>query len=237
MAAAEAETLHRRLIEKLVAAGDLAEDWRNAFEAVPRHTFIPDVTWHYGTTNGEWGLIPRHRTDDSDAWLLAAYEDDSIITQVDDGEPSGPDGIGVLPTSSASMPTVVAVMLQALDIHDGQKVLEIGTGTGYNAALLAHRLGARNVTSVEIDPTVTDAARHALERAGYGETFLVTADGTQGFGPRAPYDRVLSTSLSCGSTIACSPSVPGMIRDVNTPVVLAPVARHRSSSCLACPSP
>ena len=52
MAVAEAETLHRRLIEKLAAGGDLAEDWRDAFEAVHRHTFIPDITWHHGTTNG-----------------------------------------------------------------------------------------------------------------------------------------------------------------------------------------
>ncbi|MGH3798633.1 MAG: hypothetical protein ACRDTD_00585 [Pseudonocardiaceae bacterium] len=61
MTAPDPETLHPRLVEKLVAAGTLAEDWRAAFEAVPRHAFIPDLTWHRGTANGRWGLIPRHR--------------------------------------------------------------------------------------------------------------------------------------------------------------------------------
>ncbi len=192
MAIPDAETLHRRLVEKLAAEGTVGEEWRAAFAAVQRHTFIPDLTWHHGRA----GLVPRYRAEDPDSWLSAAYADDAVITQVDDGEPGGPDGTGSLSTSSASMPTVVAVMLRALDVHDGQQVLEIGTGTGYNAALLAHRLGAHHVTSVEIDPAVADAARHALDRAGYGGITVVTADGAQGFPPRAPYDRVLSTA-SC----------------------------------------
>lgn len=191
----DAEILHRQLVEKLVAAGTVTEDWRAAFETVPRHTFIPDLIWHYS----EAGLVPRHRADDPDGWLSAAYRDDSVVTQVDDGKPCGPDGTGVLPTSSASMPTVVAVMLRALDVHDGQQVLEIGTGAGYNAALLGHRLGAHHVTSVEIDTAVADAARHALDRAGYGGITVVTADGAQGFPLHAPYDRVLSTA-SCERT-------------------------------------
>jgi protein-L-isoaspartate O-methyltransferase len=188
----EVEILHQQLIEKLAAAGTLGEDWRPAFEAVSRHAFMPDLTWYHSRT----GLVPRYRAEDPDGWLSAAYDDDSVVTQVADGEPCGPDGTGVLPTSSASMPTVVAVMLEALDVHDGQYALEIGTGTGYNAALLAHRLGPDHVTSVEIDPLVADAARHALAQTGYGGITVVTADGTQGFSPRAPYHRVLSTA-SC----------------------------------------
>ncbi len=192
MSTPEVEILHRQLIEKLATADTLGEDWRPAFEAVPRHAFMPDLTWYHTRA----GLVPRYRAEDPDGWLSAAYDDDSVVTQVDDGEPCGPDGTGVLPTSSASMPTVVAVMLEALDVHNGQYALEIGTGTGYNAALLAHRLGAGHVTSVEIDPLVADAARHALAQTGYGGITVVTADGTQGFSPRAPYHRVLSTA-SC----------------------------------------
>jgi protein-L-isoaspartate(D-aspartate) O-methyltransferase len=192
----DAEVLHRRMVEHLVGSGTLTEDWQAAFEATPRHPFIPDLTWRYGTANGKWGFISYHRADDPDGWLSAAYQDDSVITQVDDGEPSGPDGTGLLPTSSISMPTVVAAMLRALDIHDGQTVLEIGTGTGYNTALLAHRLGAHHVTSVEIDPTVAHAARYALNQVGYRGITVVTADGAQGFRAGAPYNRVLSTA-SC----------------------------------------
>ena len=63
-----------------------------------------------------------------------------------------------MPSSSASCPAMVAVMLAALEVREGHRVLEVGTGTGYNAALLAHRLGAERVTSVEID---SDLATHA----------------------------------------------------------------------------
>ncbi|MGH3766854.1 MAG: methyltransferase domain-containing protein [Pseudonocardiaceae bacterium] len=196
MNAPDAEVLHRRMVEALVAAGTLTDDWRPAFDAVPRHAFVPNITWRHGAANGKWGFIPRHRVEDPDGWLSAAYQDDSVITQVDDGDPAGPDGTGVLPTSSISMPTVVAAMLRALDVHDGQKVLEIGTGTGYNAALLAHRLGAQHVTTVEIDPAVARAARHGLDQTGYRGITVVTADGAQGMAVHAPYDRVLSTA-SC----------------------------------------
>jgi SAM-dependent methyltransferase len=81
-----------------------------------------------------------------------------------------------LPTSSASAPAVVAVMLDRLDVRDGMRVLEIGTGTGYNAALMAHRIGGEHVYSIDIDPTLVAAARQALHGVGLHPT-LVAADG------------------------------------------------------------
>jgi len=74
------------------------------------------------------------------------------------------------------------------------RVLEIGTGTGWNTALLAHRLGGNNVTSMEIDPAISTHARSALEAAGFGTVTMITGDGTLGHLDRAPYDRVLSTA-------------------------------------------
>ncbi|MGH4000828.1 MAG: methyltransferase domain-containing protein, partial [Pseudonocardiaceae bacterium] len=73
-------------------------------------------------------------------------------------------------------------------------VLEIGTGTGYNAALLAQRLGAGNITTIEIDPVLATHARQALTTAGYGQVTAVTGDGTHGHPPSAPYDRIISTA-------------------------------------------
>lgn len=112
---------------------------------------------------------------------------------MDDGHPAGEAGWGFEVTSSASMPAVVAQMLAALDAEPGMRVLEIGAGTGYNAALLAHRLGAENIVSVEVDPAVAEHARHALAATGFSAVTVVTGDGAEGYLPRAPYDRVIST--------------------------------------------
>ncbi|MGH3530051.1 MAG: methyltransferase domain-containing protein, partial [Pseudonocardiaceae bacterium] len=89
---------------------------------------------------------------------------------------------------------VVADMLARLDVQPGMRVLEIGTGTGYNAALLAQRLGAGNITTIEIDPVLATHAREALTSAGYGEVIVVTGDGAHGHPPGAPYDRIISTA-------------------------------------------
>jgi Protein-L-isoaspartate(D-aspartate) O-methyltransferase (PCMT) len=72
-------------------------------------------------------------------------------------------------------------------------VLEIGTGTGWNAALLAWRVGAENVTTVEIDPILAEQARTALNAAGYGKVAVVVGDGMLGHPPGAPYDRLIAT--------------------------------------------
>jgi len=85
-------------------------------------------------------------------------------------------------------------MLAALDVQPGMTVCEIGTGTGYNAALLAHRLGAKNVTTIELDAILADRARVALAGTGYPDLMVITGDGAQGYPLRAPYDRVLSTA-------------------------------------------
>ena len=77
------------------------------------------------------------------------------------------------------MPSLMARMLEALDVRDGHRVLEIGTGTGYNAALLCHRLGACNVVSIDIDPTLIVATRKRLAGLGHHPT-LVVGDGTAG---------------------------------------------------------
>jgi protein-L-isoaspartate(D-aspartate) O-methyltransferase len=145
---------------------------------------------------GDCDLIPLRRAEDPQRWLELAYANTSVTTQVDDGHPAGEGGRGFEVTSSASMPAVVAQMLTALEVEPGMRVLEIGTGTGYNAALLAHRLGASHVVSVEIDPTVAQHARHTLAAAGYGAVSVITGDGAQGYPPQAPYDRVISTAAA-----------------------------------------
>jgi protein-L-isoaspartate O-methyltransferase len=177
------------LVKSLSADGVLPEQWRAAFLAVPREVFIPEIIWRYAGDD----LVPLRRAEDPQEWLRRVYGPRYVVTQVDDGNPAGPGGRGRVATSSASRPDIVALMLDAGQVEPGMRVLEIGTGTGYTAALLAHYLGARNVTTIEIDPTLAARARAALATAGYGEVTVITGDGTQGYPAAAPFDRVLST--------------------------------------------
>src|SRR5207237_757611 len=76
----------------------------------------------------------------------------------------------------------------------GQRVLEIGAGTGYNAALMQHIVGAPGaVISVDIDADLAARAREHLASAGYPDVTVVAADGADGYPPGAPYDRVIAT--------------------------------------------
>jgi protein-L-isoaspartate(D-aspartate) O-methyltransferase len=191
---ADAEVLRQCMVEGLTGRGELDERWRAAFTEVPRHEFIPELVWcHDRDVDADCDLVPLRRCDDPQRWLERAYANAPVNTQVDDGHPIGEAGCGFEVTSSASMPAVVAQMLAALDAEPGMRVLEIGTGTGYNAALLAHRLGAEHIVSVEVDPAVAEHARRVLAAAGFGAVTVVTADGADGHLPRAPYDRVIST--------------------------------------------
>lgn len=114
-----------------------------------------------------------------------AYQDEAIVTKRDD------DG---RPVSSSSQPAIMAIMLAQLDLAPGQRVLEIGAGTGYNAALISHIVGPDGqVTSIDIDPEVTLGASAHLTAAGYQAVTVVTADGAAGFPAHAPYDRLIAT--------------------------------------------
>ncbi len=150
---------------KLMGTGELTDPaWQRAFTETPRHVFVPDHS------------------------PVEAYSPSSLITQWRTADELG----NKRPTSSISAPAAVAVMLERLAVQNHHRVLEIGTGTGYNAALLCHRLGAANVYSNDIDPALVDRAGIALDSLGYRPT-LVTADGYQGLADGAPYDRILAT--------------------------------------------
>ncbi|MBC6466114.1 methyltransferase domain-containing protein [Actinomadura alba] len=156
----------------------------------PRHLFLPESILA-GPPGGPDGHIDH--TQDPNGWWDAAYSDAAIVTQLDDGATDISAGAGDY-TSSCSAPTVVIEFLKLLYVHDHQRVLEIGTGTGWTAALLSARLGADNVISVEVDATVAKQAEMNLHAAGFAP-HLVVGDGTDGWPEGAPYDRV---HVTCG---------------------------------------
>lgn len=151
------------------AALDLAD----VMARVPRERFIPDVIWlHHPNRLGN-DLVPVDRRTDPDIWAAMVAADEPVITQVDNGQ-IAPDGTGIEATSSCSDRSVVQEMLELLAPVPGERVLEIGTGTGWNAALLAN-LGVA-VTSVEIDESLARRARQTLRQ--WGDIRVLHGDAT-----------------------------------------------------------
>ncbi len=177
-----------RLTEELRSAGALPASWGRVFRVVPRARFIPDRVWVDEGT----GYQPLDRVAEPYRWHEAVYSDRVIVTQWDDGAVVWPR-VGHRPTCSASMPSAVLGMLHVLDVQHGHRVLEIGTGTGYTAALLAEHLGDDQVSTIEVDPVLAGQAQARLTEAGYQPT-VIRSDGAAGHPPTAPFDRVLVTA-------------------------------------------
>lgn len=177
-----ATELNRALIEQLVSAGDLTTpEWRAAFEAIPRHLFAPQFTL---PDNLGGGTFDGSDSGQREAWLRAVYHNDALLTDFDAHH---------IPTTSCSAPSVVAIMLESSQSTDGDTVLEVGTGTGWTAGLLAHRLGPHAVTSVDINPTCVSDARERLNHLGVAPA-LAVGDGYHGHQPHAPYGRIIATA-------------------------------------------
>ncbi|MEU5159544.1 methyltransferase domain-containing protein [Streptomyces sp. NPDC020875] len=183
-----ADEARRALVRAMVADGGLRDPaWRLAFEEVPRHLFVPYYYVPVPSGAGRPARWERLWGEDPDPvrrerWLRGAYTDGPLATRVRDGEL----------ISSSSQPSLMARMLAALEVRYGDRVLEIGAGTGYNAALLCHRLGDTRVTTVDLEPEITESARAHLAAAGYRPA-VITGDGARGAPGRAPFDRILAT--------------------------------------------
>ncbi len=128
--------------------------------------------------------VERHRYV-PDAPVTDAYDEKAVITH------TFADGTHL---SCASGPMIVAAMLNALQVTLGQNILEIGAGTGCNAALLATLTGTTGtVTTIDIDSDVTAASRRNLDNTGYSQVEVITRDGAEGATENGPYDRIIVT--------------------------------------------
>lgn len=169
----------RQLADLLWDRGDIeTPEWHAAITGVPRHAFVPRAYEQDNT--GQWT-----------GWETAAHWDrvyapKTLVTALESrrGYPE--------PVSSSTNPELMARMLEILDVRDDHRVLEIGTGTGYHTALLAHRLGDHAVYSVDLDPALVDSARGHLAEIGRHPQ-LAAGDGAQGWPDGGSFDRIIAT--------------------------------------------
>src|SRR5437868_939195 len=171
-----------RFVRGLRGVGASEMDVRKAVEAIPREAFIPDVIWVH---RGDGWSVPVRRGEQPERWAELAGCGDSIVIQMDDGKAIEK---GAWPTSSSTAPDGMVTMINALDLRAGMRVLEVGTGSGFNAAVLAYLLGTGNVTTIEVDGALADHARKALVQAGC-PVCVIAGDGAEGDAPGAPLVR------------------------------------------------
>jgi methyltransferase of ATP-grasp peptide maturase system len=190
---ATAQKFRDTLIRQMTDDGDLAPRWRPAFEQVPRHWFMP----HLFLFTGGNRYTPLGSSTDRAQWLSHVYSNDMCVTQLNGDNTAWDTAIAQgsvhgLPTCSSTEPGLMAWMLDDLAVAAGHRVLEIGTGTGYNAAILCEHLGAASLTSIDVDAALVTEARTRLAALGY-HPLLVAGDGRDGYPGNAPYDRIIAT--------------------------------------------
>ena len=128
--------------------------------------------------------VPRHLLV-PEAEITDAYTDRPVFLRWE----------GDRPASSSSQPTVMAIMLEQLQLEPGMRVLEVGTGSGYNAAILSELTGVDgHVVSVDIDRSLVSEARMNLTAAGFEAVEVAYCDGSMGYSQGAPYDRIIVTA-------------------------------------------
>lgn len=163
-----------------------SEPVRHAFGRVKRHRFLR--SWYRLEVDSDlratFHLVEYDRDHPTPEELTEIYSDKAIVTAMD----------GFVPTSSTSQPLLVARMLEHLELRPGMNVLEIGTGTGYNAALLAETVGSGgNVCTVELQEDIAKSAEDHLQDEGYGDVCVFCRDGYLGAPEAAPFDRIVAT--------------------------------------------
>jgi protein-L-isoaspartate(D-aspartate) O-methyltransferase len=190
MPPAEAEQANQLMVDRLITEGAL---WSPAliaaFRATPRHRFL-DRVFQYQRKHNRWReVLTREPGPDE---LNLVYSDRALITHVSS---PGRDRPG-LAISSSSQPSLMAQMLEDLKLSPGLQTLEIGAGTGYNAALLAHVVGPGLVISIDVDRSVLSEAWDHLRSYPERRVELKHADGRHGYAEGAPYDRIMVTAAT-----------------------------------------
>ncbi|MGW6532710.1 protein-L-isoaspartate O-methyltransferase family protein [Streptomyces venezuelae] len=181
---------------ELDVMGAFRSPWlRAAFDAVDREAFVPDAFWGYDTDDSGRQMV-IDRAVDKEAWRRAVWGTHrSLITQMDDGVTAEQGPHKGAFTSSISALDIVFEKLNQLTVEPGHNVLHIGTGSGYDSALLSEGvgIGCGSLTTVELEPALAAGGAKNLRGAGYTPT-TVCGDGLEGWLATAPYDRIISTA-------------------------------------------
>ncbi|MFJ9339164.1 methyltransferase [Streptomyces sp. NPDC101733] len=161
----------------------VGDPWHSAFASTPRAAFLPNTVW---IRDGDGGYRMIDRTQDSEAWSAVADSDQPLVTEF---TVLGDERV---PLSSASAPSTVVRLLEQAGPGPGGRVLEIGTGTGFNTALLCSVVGDGTVVTLDNVAEFSVLAAQTLRTLGR-RPIVVTADGTKGWPARAPYTHILAT--------------------------------------------
>jgi protein-L-isoaspartate(D-aspartate) O-methyltransferase len=184
------EEAHQRLVDQLIARGALwSRPLIEAFRTTPRHLFL-DRIYDYQRARNQWRQLDVSAGPPGRDELALIYSDRVLATRLSEEECKG-SGV---PISSSSQPSLMAQMLEDLQPAPGLRVLEVGSGTGFNAALLARVVSS--VVSVEIDRRVLREAEEHVRRLDDRKVEFHHRDGRDGYPPRAPYDRIMVTAAT-----------------------------------------
>ncbi len=180
---AEIRDMIDRYVDETKAMGAIGSARvERAFRTVPRHRLLE--TFYHRASDGTVTTIrndPRHPRRDH---LALIYADDALATRREGG----------LPVSSTSQPSLMARMIEFLGLREGTRILEVGAGTGYNAALMAEIVGDQAlVVTVDVLEDVVDQTRRLLAVAGYPRIQVLLRDGFDGVPEQAPFDRIMAT--------------------------------------------
>lgn len=170
----DCRTLHARPVAlESILCGDCV-DWNTLVEMLRKYGYIasPEVESAFKKVEREKFVLSEFKK--------RAYSDTPLP---------------ILCGQTISAPSMIAIMLEVADLKKGLTVLEVGCGSGYNAALLAEIVGEENVVSIERIPELAHWGRENLKSAGY-TIEIVVGDGTLGYEKKAPYDRIISTAAA-----------------------------------------
>lgn len=177
------QSLVREMENKVkdIFKSELSPSVKDAFLKVQRHYFINDI-YDYDEEKDSWSSKKMQREAPDEESLKHAYTDTPVVISVKENKV----------VSTSSQPSLMAYMIELARLKPDSRVLEIGTGSGYNAAVISEIVSEKNIATIEIDPEVAKQASENIKRSGKNITVNVS-DGTSGVAEMAPYDAIIVT--------------------------------------------